>query len=145
MYFEIGVQGGRSLWCARQLAKKGVLVGGVDLAPFNAPPDTFFIHGNSQEVHKTWKKDKIKLLFIDGDHEYEGVKADAENWTPLMEKESTILFHDFRPDIPGVCHAVAEFANTNPRVWLWEWYSTFSWLKDEDRYDDSFMAVTWLR
>lgn len=147
IYFEIGVQGGRSLWIARQLAKPGVLVGGVDITPFDNShiPDTFFINGDSREVWKTWDKGKIKLLFIDGDHEYEGVKADAENWVGLVDSPGTILFHDFRSDIPGVCHAVTEFARTNPRSYLWEWYSTFSWLKPENRYDDPFVAVVWIR
>ena len=141
MYFEIGVQGGRSLWIARQLAKPGVLVGGVDLAPFTPGEGQFFIQGDSKEVYKTWDKGPIKLLFIDGDHEYEGVKADIENWYPLVES-GTILFHDYRSDIQGVVHAVSEFADSH-RQHRWEFYSDFSWLKPEDRYEASFMAVLW--
>ncbi len=142
MYFEIGVQGGRSLWIARQLAKEGVLVGGVDLyTPDPHIPDTFFIEGDSREVYKTWDKGKIKLLFIDGDHTYEGVKADAEGWFDHVSSPGAILFHDFRSDLPGICHAVSEFCHK--KGGYWEFYTTFSWLKPEDRVNDSWMAVLW--
>jgi predicted O-methyltransferase YrrM len=37
---------------------------------------------------------KIDLLFIDGDHTYEGVKADFEKYLPLVKKGGLIAFHD---------------------------------------------------
>ena len=43
---------------------------------------------------KDWDKDKIKLLFIDGDHSYEGVKKDYELFWPKLEKGGFIVFHD---------------------------------------------------
>ena len=142
-YVEIGVQGGRSLWIAKQLAKEGVNIIGIDIDPHTpSDPNVIFIQGNSREVYKTWDKGEIKLLFIDGDHSYEGVKADVENWYPLVSSPGTILFHDFRADITPVIRAVSEFADNHPQH-LWEYYSIFSWLKPEDRYDDSWMAVLW--
>lgn len=36
----------------------------------------------------------IDFLFIDGDHTYEGVKADYENYSPLVSKGGLIAFHD---------------------------------------------------
>jgi len=36
----------------------------------------------------------IDVLFIDGDHSYEGVKADWDNFTPHMSRFGVIVFHD---------------------------------------------------
>jgi len=42
--------------------------------------------------------DQIDLIFIDGDHEYEGVKKDFENYSPLVRKGGVIGFHDIVED-----------------------------------------------
>jgi predicted O-methyltransferase YrrM len=36
----------------------------------------------------------IELLFIDGDHSYEGVRRDAELWLPRLMNGGTVMFHD---------------------------------------------------
>jgi len=38
--------------------------------------------------------EKLDLLFIDGDHSYEGVKMDFHMYKPLVRKEGLIIFHD---------------------------------------------------
>jgi len=38
--------------------------------------------------------DKIDFLFIDGDHSYEGVKADVNSWFPKLNKNALVVFHD---------------------------------------------------
>jgi predicted O-methyltransferase YrrM len=37
---------------------------------------------------------KIDLLFIDGDHSYDGVKADWENYKRFLRRGSIVVFHD---------------------------------------------------
>jgi len=37
---------------------------------------------------------KIDFLFIDGDHTYDGVKADFNNYSPLVRAGGLIAFHD---------------------------------------------------
>ena len=37
---------------------------------------------------------KIDFLFIDGDHTYEGVKADFQNYSAFMSSNGMIAFHD---------------------------------------------------
>jgi len=37
---------------------------------------------------------KIDLLLIDGDHSFEGVKADFEHFFPYLNADADILFHD---------------------------------------------------
>jgi predicted O-methyltransferase YrrM len=36
----------------------------------------------------------IDLLFIDGDHREEAVRADFERWAPLLAPRGDLLFHD---------------------------------------------------
>lgn len=45
-------------------------------------------------------KDPIDLLFIDGNHDYEAVLQDYEQWSPLIKTGGVIAFHDvvFDPD-----------------------------------------------
>lgn len=41
--------------------------------------------------------DEIDLLYIDGDHSYEGVTVDFENYFPLVRKNGFIIFDDYLP------------------------------------------------
>jgi predicted O-methyltransferase YrrM len=36
----------------------------------------------------------VDLIFIDGDHSYEGVKQDFEIYAPLVRSDGLIAFHD---------------------------------------------------
>jgi len=48
---------------------------------------------------RTWLSgDLLDFLFIDGDHSYEGVKADFEMYAPLVRAGGCIAFHDIVPD-----------------------------------------------
>ena len=40
----------------------------------------------------------LDLLFIDGDHSYDGVKRDFEMYSPMVRKGGVIAFHDIVPD-----------------------------------------------
>lgn len=40
----------------------------------------------------------LDLLFIDGDHSYEGVSTDFKLYSPLVRKGGIIVFHDIVPD-----------------------------------------------
>jgi hypothetical protein len=37
---------------------------------------------------------RCDILFIDGDHSYEGVKADYENWIKTLKDGGDLIFHD---------------------------------------------------
>lgn len=66
------------------------------------------LRGYSYEIRKTWPDEKmIDLLWIDGDHSYEGVKRDIQDWLPLLKRNHVVCFHDYR-DAPGVRNAVEE-------------------------------------
>lgn len=107
VYLEVGVDKGKSLSVARMVAKDGVDVVGVDLRDDPKVPGTYFIHDDSRIA--IYSK-PINVIFIDGDHTYEGCKADIDNWYPQMAPKGVILFHDCDASSPGVEKAVAEFA-----------------------------------
>ena len=47
---------------------------------------------------------KLDFIFIDGDHRYKGVKADFEQYGPLVRPGGLIAFHDILPrqDLPEI-------------------------------------------
>jgi predicted O-methyltransferase YrrM len=51
------------------------------------------IRASSIEAASHWSE-PIRLLFIDGDHSYEASRADFEAWSPFVEEEGLIAFHD---------------------------------------------------
>lgn len=62
----------------------------------------------SYEARKTWHSEReIDFLWIDGDHSYEGVKRDIQDWLPLLKRNHVVCFHDYR-DAAGVKKAVDE-------------------------------------
>lgn len=62
-----------------------------------------FIVGDSKQVK--WDK-PIDILFIDGNHTYEGCKADYVKYEPYVKKKGLILLHDVLYSSTGV-----------PKVW----------------------------
>jgi predicted O-methyltransferase YrrM len=48
----------------------------------------------------------IDLLFIDGDHSYNGVRADWQLFGPKVRSGGLILFHDYVSIYPGVAQLV---------------------------------------
>jgi hypothetical protein len=61
--------------------------------------------GFSSDISKKFNH-LIEILFIDGDHTYEGVIQDIDNWTPKLISNGWVLFHD--TSIQGVLKAVTE-------------------------------------
>lgn len=56
------------------------------------------------------------LVYIDGDHSYQGVKADIEVWWPKLAPGAIMSFHDFGNLEYGVNRAVIEFAKGEHNV-----------------------------
>jgi len=51
------------------------------------------INLSSEYFSSTWSE-PISLLWIDGDHSYDGVKRDFECWLPNLETNANIVFDD---------------------------------------------------
>src|SRR5208282_3373796 len=62
--------------------------------------------GRSAEVAAGWSR-PVDLLFIDGDHSYEGCSADLTSWLPYVRCGGWLAFHDSSVD--GVTGAIRDF------------------------------------
>lgn len=112
IYLEVGVNEGRSFGVASHYAKDGVYIIGVDI--IDVPPHEysigrapfmqntmvgigkrgFYVHGDADEFANLFCR-KVDLLFIDGHHDYDSVKANTLKWEPKVAPGGTILFHDY--------------------------------------------------
>ena len=126
---EVGSFKGGTLYYWLKNAKAGAQIVSVDLGPeFWVEADRGFdksvwqswaprnvrldvVNGDSHDVSIVEQVrelcPQVDFLFIDGDHSYEGVKADYENYGALVRKGGIIAFHD-------VCR--------DPRVGVWKFY-----------------------
>ena len=96
---NIGIFRGASMYCLRAGAPKARLVGFDTVYPQGHKLDRKMhaevIRGDSG---KLWRKFEgpVHLLFVDGDHTYEGVMADITGWAPKIALGGVIAFHDFK-------------------------------------------------
>lgn len=68
-----------------------------------------FIRKFSAEASES-VKDTLDFIYIDGDHSYEGVKSDIENWYRKIRVGGTISGHDYgHVNFPGVKKAVDSY------------------------------------
>lgn len=73
---------------------------------------------------------QFDFVYLDGDHTYEGVKADLAAWYPLVRSGGVFGGHDYDNTlVPGVKQAVDEFAaekglvlHTAPGAGTQDWY-----------------------
>lgn len=99
---EIGVRGGVST--AAFLLSKAEEVYSVDIDPrcaelYKGHEKWTFIYSDSKD-HVTVRSafpSSIDILFVDGDHSYEGLKADLDNYHDHVKPGGLILVHDVAP------------------------------------------------
>lgn len=127
---EIGTARGGTfwLWCQLAAAKANIIsvdLPGGDFGGGYTTLDTalyrtyakdqqslHFIMKNSQEF-STYANavsilggDKLDMLFIDGDHTYDGVVSDFKMYAPLVSEKGLIVFHDIVRHTKGTRCAV---------------------------------------
>lgn len=72
-----------------------------------AGPRAVIHRGFSAEVAGSVKNQSLDLVFIDGDHSFNGVKSDIEAWAAKVKPGGYIGGHDYdHPLLPGVKQAV---------------------------------------
>lgn len=65
------------------------------------------ILGDSKDAGAKWRNGKVDMVFIDGDHSYNGCMGDIMAWYPHVKVGGLILFHDYRRDVwPDVHQAI---------------------------------------
>jgi cephalosporin hydroxylase len=73
---------------------------GRDFLKRSWAPNVFVVHGDShamqsrRQIDELLLQDELDFLFIDGDHTYEGVRADYEMYRGFVRKDGFIAFHD---------------------------------------------------
>jgi len=72
------------------------------------------VRGHSQEIDMSCIPSKIGFLFIDGSHDYDGVKADFNRFSPRVVHGGFVAFHDVADYAPGV---KAFVENEMPEGW----------------------------
>jgi cephalosporin hydroxylase len=110
---EIGLKhGGNSFMFLRKLNDVATYLGmdlkleNINKLKFYRRPDQtlYILEGNSQlpavvnKARKHLAGKQFDFLFIDGDHEYDGVLEDLIQWYPLVKPGGLIAFHDIVPD-----------------------------------------------
>jgi predicted O-methyltransferase YrrM len=53
------------------------------------------IRKTSREAFESWNGEKLGMVFIDGNHDYEYAKYDIENWMKFLDDNGLLLIHDF--------------------------------------------------
>jgi hypothetical protein len=107
VYLEVGVQYGRSLDFVRRNSKARVYGIDIDGELFTPVEGATFICKPSNEAVKDWDE-AIDVLFIDGDHTYEGCLDDWKNFSPFVKKGGWVVFHDCDETSPGVVQVFDE-------------------------------------
>ena len=65
------------------------------------------VHLTSMEAVAGWRK-PIALLFVDGDHSYEGVRADVEAWGAHLRDDGLLVLDDATDRDAGVARYLGE-------------------------------------
>lgn len=111
---EIGSDAGGTLWAWQQICPRVI---GVDM-PYGAFGSGVRLNGHGCEIvsgdsHASetvavltdlLDGDVVDVLFVDGDHTFDGVKADFEMYGPLVRPGGIVGFHDIckHPRMPFV-------------------------------------------
>lgn len=73
-------------------------------------PRPVLLRGDSDLMAGLVDDDSLSLLYIDGDHSYEGVLRDLKAWLPKVKTGGVVALHDYENSDYGVKRALQEFA-----------------------------------
>ncbi|MBL8084211.1 MAG: class I SAM-dependent methyltransferase [Candidatus Obscuribacter sp.] len=68
--------------------------------------------GSERSISTARSLGPFDLIFIDGDHSYEGVKRDIENYSPMLSEFGVFAMHDIAADWTGVPKAWRELVGS---------------------------------
>jgi len=92
------------------------------------------------------QKDKLDLIFIDGNHSYKKVKQDFLNYSPLVRKGGLITFHDIVPDYRtryGI--QTSSYTGDVPKFWneIKHEYRHFEIVNDPNQDGNGIGVLVW--
>lgn len=157
---EIGTSHGGSLFLLCRVAAADAALASVDLPrdsphggyprwrellyqTFPAPSQSLHLirmdshtTGCLDRVRATFRDQGVDVLFIDGDHSYEGVSKDFELYGPLVRPGGIVAFHDIVPDY-GTRYGIDTpvFSGGVPEFWreVRETHSTMEIVEDPEQ------------
>jgi hypothetical protein len=74
------------------------------------------LYGDSAIFDFTPFSGSIDLVFIDGNHLYENVRADTLNAVRMLRSNGVIVWDDYHAGYPGVMRCLAELSESKPLV-----------------------------
>jgi hypothetical protein len=83
------------------------------------PYDCNIIRKTSMDAVKDFKPESLDFVYIDGNHRYEYVKDDIQEWSKIVKKGGVVSGHDYKyyrrglKPIVGVGQAVDEYTKEN--------------------------------
>lgn len=140
---NIGVEYGASMVCLAKRYRGELLIGidqdltklSFDVKLALAGKANWVMGDSHDKTVQEWVKRMMRnentfptVMFIDGDHTYEGVLADAQDYIPMTGPGSLIIFHDCfdydhpetgqpNPNAPDVNRAVQAWFDNNGYDW----------------------------
>jgi predicted O-methyltransferase YrrM len=132
---EIGTSAGGTLYLLSRTCHADAVIVSVDITiPYHTRAARAKLARRAQRVvsiegdsHSSETKDavvkelggnRLDVLFIDGDHSYDGVRADFEQYAPLVRPGGIVALHDINPDFSGRSDVeTASISGDVPRYW----------------------------
>jgi predicted O-methyltransferase YrrM len=131
---EIGASAGGTLYLLTRVASPDALIISLDI---DLPPHTRRVRARMtrdrqrlvcmeadshdprtrEKVVEELGDEQLDFLFIDGDHSYEGVRADFELYSGLVREGGIIALHDINPDQGPTRAEAGPDSGQVPRFW----------------------------
>jgi len=99
-----------------------------------------------EKVQRCLGGQQLDVLFIDGDHSYEGVSADFNLYSSLVRDGGIIILHDIVPDF-RTCYGIQTSADVGgvPQFWkeVKTRYSRFEEIIEDKEQDGYGIGIIW--
>lgn len=79
------------------------------------------IRQDSVSAASRFDDNSLDMVFLDGQHEYEAVKADIQAWLPKIKPGGLLAGDDYHPSWPGVIQAVDELLPERTVTGWWQY------------------------
>ena len=96
----------------------------------------------SQEVANSWNR-PIRVLWIDGDHSYEGAKNDLDGFFPHLVPQGVVAYHDALNNFPGPIRVFVEDVLHSDRFGPAGFVQSIAWAQFRPKDGVSFREPRW--